>query len=87
MLKHDKWPGFIPPQLAILVDSPPENNNWVHEIKYDGYRIQVHIKQNRIIFLTRNGHDWSDKFVNLFKEFKKFPIKNAIFDGDEEIAR
>ena len=68
--------------MAILVDSPPENNNWVHEIKYDGYRIQVHIKQNRIIFLTRNGHDWSDKFVNLFKEFKKFPIKNAIFDGE-----
>lgn len=77
-----KWPGFISPQLALLVDAPPEENNYIHEIKFDGYRLQTQIKKSKAKLLTRHGHDWSSKFPTLVKAFDKLNFKNAIFDGE-----
>ena len=48
---------FIKPQLASLVDEPPEGKHWIHEIKYDGYRCQLLIEADRVRLFTRNGHD------------------------------
>jgi bifunctional non-homologous end joining protein LigD len=53
---------FIPPQLASSVDQPPEGKHWIHEIKYDGYRCQVLREGRQARVLTRNGHDWSDRY-------------------------
>ena len=50
---------FIEPQLASLVDGPPEGKHWIHEIKHDGYRCQVLIEPGRVRVFTRNGHDWT----------------------------
>jgi bifunctional non-homologous end joining protein LigD len=79
---HKNWPGFISPQLAMLVDSPPSENHYVHEIKFDGYRLQPHIKNDEVKIFTRNGHDWSEKFPTLTNAMKDIDVESAILDGE-----
>src|SRR5215467_12474701 len=54
-------PDYIP-QLATLVASPPSGDEWLHEIKYDGYRIGARVKRGRVVLYTRNGNDWTNAF-------------------------
>jgi bifunctional non-homologous end joining protein LigD len=56
---------FIEPQLASLVDEPPEGKHWIHEIKHDGYRCQVLLERGQARVLTRNGYDWSDRYPSI----------------------
>lgn len=55
-------PGFIKPQLATLEAKAPKGEQWLHEIKYDGYRIQIHINAGKKKVFTRNGLDWTKRF-------------------------
>jgi len=55
-------PGFIKPQLATLKTKAPKGDQWLHEIKYDGYRVQVHLNSGRKKVYTRNGLDWTKRF-------------------------
>ncbi|WP_245309693.1 hypothetical protein [Bradyrhizobium jicamae] len=55
-------PGFIKPQLATLKSRAPKGEHWLHEIKYDGYRVQVHLNRGRKKVYTRNGLDWTKRF-------------------------
>ena len=55
-------PGFIKPQLATLKSKAPKGEQWLHEIKFDGYRIQVHLNRGRKKVFTRNGLDWTKRF-------------------------
>ena len=55
-------PGFIKPQLATLKSKAPKGEQWLHEIKYDGYRVQVHINAGKKKVFTRNGLDWTKRF-------------------------
>jgi bifunctional non-homologous end joining protein LigD len=55
-------PGFIKPQLATLKTKAPQGEQWLHEIKYDGYRVQVHVNGGRKKVYTRNGLDWTKRF-------------------------
>ena len=57
-----KMPPFIAPQLCTSVDRPPAGGEWVHEIKFDGYRIQMRIESGEVTLKTRNGLDWAPKF-------------------------
>jgi bifunctional non-homologous end joining protein LigD len=58
-------PGFIKPQLATLKSRAPKGEQWLHEIKFDGYRIQVHINRGRKKVFTRNGLDWIKRFSTI----------------------
>src|SRR3954470_14587138 len=58
-------PGFIKPQLATLKSKAPKGEQWLHEIKYDGYRIQVHANRGRKKVYTRNGLDWTKRFSSI----------------------
>src|SRR5512132_1852053 len=58
-------PGFIKPQLATLRTKAPQGEQWLHEIKYDGYRVQVHLNQGRKKVYTRNGLDWTKRFSTI----------------------
>src|SRR5262249_53910338 len=58
-------PGFLPPSLATLREEPPAGAGWVHEIKFDGYRIQAQLDNGKVKLLTRKGLDWTDKFPNI----------------------
>jgi bifunctional non-homologous end joining protein LigD len=77
-----KMPDFVPPCLATLVDAPPVGDEWVHEIKFDGYRVQAHIHGSDVKLLTRNGLDWTARFGNLPQLLAAFHKGSAILDGE-----
>jgi len=75
-------PEFIAPQLATLSEKPPEGDQWFHELKFDGYRMLVHLSPGEVRFWSRNRKDWTHKFPNLGRAIKSFPAKTAILDGE-----
>src|SRR5947209_19768568 len=75
-------PEFLPPQLATLVSEPPAGAEWLHELKFDGYRMLYHLSRGKERFLSRNGKDWTEKFPGLLEALKKFPAASAILDGE-----
>lgn len=74
--------SFIEPQLATPVDEPPEGTHWIHEIKQDGFRCQVLREQGQARVLTRNGHDWSDRYPTIVHAVSKLRCRSAIIDGE-----
>lgn len=75
-----KMPDFIAPQLCATLSRPPAGTNWVHEIKFDGYRVQLRVEDRVATLKTRKGLDWTEKFGAIAKEATTFP--DAIIDGE-----
>lgn len=76
-------PSFVEPALATLVSKPPSGSRWLHEIKFDGYRLEVRIEAGRVKLLTRSGLDWSQKFgKEIVSAFRDLPVGTAIIDGE-----
>jgi bifunctional non-homologous end joining protein LigD len=75
-------PEFVPPQLATLTDKPPAGEAWLHELKFDGYRLLCHLEGRQVRFWTRNRKDWTAKFVDVGKAVKALRLKSAILDGE-----
>lgn len=75
-------PPFRPVQLATLVDSVPPGNRWLHELKYDGYRVLLAVGDARAVAYTRSGLDWSEKFSGLLAEAAKLKVGTALIDGE-----
>ena len=73
-------PSFVAPQLAKSVDRPPQGAGWGHEIKFDGYRVQLRIAAGKVAIRTRSGLDWTDRFRALADAAQAFP--DAIIDGE-----
>jgi bifunctional non-homologous end joining protein LigD len=69
-------------QLATLVDAAPAGDAWIHEIKFDGYRIVASIADGRVRLSTRNGHDWTDRFGALAAALRRLPVRRAVLDGE-----
>lgn len=82
VIKGDPWPGFIKPQLPRLVTDPPDGKNWVHEMKFDGYRMQALLKNGVGNLFSRNGLDWSNNFPFILEELNSLKLQNAIIDGE-----
>jgi len=76
-----RLPQFLPPQLAILEDRPPEGTGWIHEIKYDGYRVLAAMTPERVRLYTRSGLDWTEKFSALVPAFLRLKT-TALIDGE-----
>lgn len=77
-----KLPKFRPVQLATLVDAPPEGKEWVHELKYDGYRCLVAVGGGRIVCWTRNRLDWTERFSRLVPAIEELKVESALIDGE-----
>ena len=75
-----KVPAFVEPQLAKLVDQPPEGPQWAHEVKLDGYRVQLRVSQGRCVIRTRSGLDWTDRFTALGEDARVLP--DCMIDGE-----
>jgi len=80
--RKSKLPAFVRPQLATLVDSVPQGDEWLHEIKFDGYRILCRIDEGRAKFLTREEQDWTRRFGSLVEAAQDLPAKEAFLDGE-----
>ncbi len=75
-----EMPSFIAPQLCRSVERPANGDDWVHEIKFDGYRIQMRIEAGKVTLKTRKGLDWTAKFRAIAQAAEALP--NAIIDGE-----
>ncbi|RVM91449.1 non-homologous end-joining DNA ligase [Sinorhizobium meliloti] len=78
----DPMPARVDPCLATLVDKPPKGPDWTYEVKWDGYRIAVHIEPGRVRILTRGGYDWTDRFPTIADDARRLAVKTAILDGE-----
>lgn len=70
------------PQLATLSQQVPRGDQWIHEIKFDGYRLLARIDHGEVRLITRNGKDWTGRFERIADALRTLPIQNAILDGE-----
>ncbi|MGH6665391.1 MAG: DNA ligase D [Pseudolabrys sp.] len=75
-------PAFVEPCLATLADRAPRGDNWIHEIKFDGYRIQARLDNGKVKLLTRRGLDWTRKFPGIAEAVAGLPAETALIDGE-----
>ena len=80
--KKVKMFSFEEPQLATLVDSPPVGPNWIHEIKYDGYRTLCRKDGAELKMQTRSGLDWSKKYPEIAADCQKLKPQSFVMDGE-----
>ena len=73
-------PDFVAPQLCVSVDRPPSGEGWCHEIKFDGYRVQLRVEDGDAALKTRKGLDWTDKFPAIAKQASALP--DCLIDGE-----
>jgi ATP-dependent DNA ligase len=75
-------PTWVKPQLAKLVEKAPDGPDWLHEIKFDGYRMHARLASGRAQILTRRGNDWTAKYPAIAKSIAGLPAQNAYLDGE-----
>ena len=78
--KAASMPDFVAPELCTPVDRPPDGEGWCHEIKFDGYRVQLRVEDGEARLRTRKGLDWTDKFEGIAKEASALP--DVLIDGE-----
>ena len=76
------FPGFVELALASSIEKAPSGGRWVHEIKFDGYRVQVHLANNEVKVFTRRGHDWTNRFKKIASDAWHISAGSAIIDGE-----
>jgi bifunctional non-homologous end joining protein LigD len=75
-------PTFLEPSLASLCETPPSGHKWIHEIKYDGYRMQARIEGRKIRLLTRKNLDWTERFLSVATALNELTLGSAFIDGE-----
>jgi bifunctional non-homologous end joining protein LigD len=76
------FPGFIEPALATSIERVPRGERWIHEIKFDGYRVQTHLQHSEVRIYTRRGHDWTKRFKKAAEDAWHIDAGSAIIDGE-----
>jgi bifunctional non-homologous end joining protein LigD len=80
--RRSAMPDFISPQLATLVKEPPTQDGWLHEVKFDGYRMVCHLDRGKVRFWSRNKKEWTSRFPGVAQEIKSLQATSAIIDGE-----
>jgi bifunctional non-homologous end joining protein LigD len=80
-------PDFVAPCLALRQKDPPTGDAWVHEIKFDGYRMEARLEGGKVKLLTRNNLDWTKRFPLVAKELAGLEIGSAFLDGEIVVER
>src|SRR5262249_38126297 len=75
-------PQWVAPQLTQLVETAPNGNDWLHEIKYDGYRMMARLDRGAVKLLTRTGLDWTHKYPAVAKAVAALDARQAYLDGE-----
>lgn len=81
-----RLPASFEPQLATLVKSPPEGEGWLHELKYDGYRIACRLDRGAVRLLSRRGKDWTEAFPEVCAAARALAARQALVDGEVAIV-
>lgn len=80
-------PQRIKPCLALLKPQVPTGRDWLFEIKWDGYRLAIHIDQKDVRIITRGGHDWTHRLPANATAAKELDVRTAILDGEAVVLR
>jgi bifunctional non-homologous end joining protein LigD len=80
------FPRFIEPAHPTEHDRPSSGDLWVHEIRVDGYRAQLHLRDGTARIFSRRGNDWTDRFETIAHNARKLPIRQAVIDGEIIVA-
>ena len=75
-------PKWIEPQLTRVIDEAPRGDGWLHEIKYDGYRMHARLDREKVQLLTRTGLDWSRRYPRTIEALRALSAKAAYLDGE-----
>jgi bifunctional non-homologous end joining protein LigD len=78
--------GFIEPCLPSAAERPPSGPDWVHEIKHDGYRLMARRDSGGVRLLTRNGHDWADRYPAIVEAVKALRARSCLLDGEAVVC-
>lgn len=81
-LPIDRMPDRVEPCLALLKPKVPSGPDWLFEIKWDGYRLAVHIEPQQVRIITRGGHDWTHRFPAIAAAARSLNLDTAILDGE-----
>lgn len=81
-LTLDPMPARIEPCLALLKSKPPTSDDWLYEVKWDGYRLAIHVEPKGVRILSRGGHDWTHWFPEIAKAASELGVGTAIIDGE-----
>ncbi len=80
--RDEGMPAFVEPQLAMLADTPPEGDAWIHEIKLDGFRIQCRVDGEHVTLTSRNGLDWTARAPAVVAAARALDCTRALLDGE-----
>ena len=75
-------PGELLPELATLVEAAPQGDHWLHEVKFDGYRLLCRVRRDGVRVFTRRGNDWTDRFPTIARAVRALPVREAWIDGE-----
>src|SRR5690606_664846 len=75
-------PDTMAPMLARLAKEAPDGDEWLHEIKFDGYRLLIRLVNGTATLFTRNGHDWTSRFRPIARAAAELPVGEAWIDGE-----
>jgi len=79
---RNRLPDFVPPSLATLHSAAPDGPEWLHEIKFDGYRIEARLERGKVRLLTRKQLDWTHRFERIAKAVAGLPAETTLLDGE-----
>ena len=77
-----RFPAFVDPELAVLVERAPVGEGWLHEIKIDGYRAGAMVERGKVRMYSRNANDWTARFRSLPGSLAELPAKSMYLDGE-----
>lgn len=80
-------PATVEPQLPTLVAAAPEGDEWLHELKYDGYRLICRVDDGTVKLRTRGRQDWTQRFPRLARAVRSLPVRQAVLDGEAVVVR
>jgi bifunctional non-homologous end joining protein LigD len=81
-VRRAPFPLQVSPQLATLVDAVPAGPDWLHETKWDGYRVIAFLRDGKATLRTRSGHDWTHRFPDVARALVQVPVRSAVVDGE-----
>jgi bifunctional non-homologous end joining protein LigD len=81
-VRAGKLATHVEPELATLVDAAPEGDDFIHEIKFDGYRVLARIEAGNVTLLTRRGHDWTERMPVVAEALAALGVRTALIDGE-----
>jgi bifunctional non-homologous end joining protein LigD len=84
--RRARLPSFVAPELATLVAAPPEGDEWLHEMKFDGYRVLCRIEHGVARLLSRNGKDWTARLPGIARAAGRLGVRDAMLDGEAAVV-